>query len=252
MSSISGIGTDYYSQISSGLKIQKAADGAAELSIIEKENSQINGYNVGTRNAEDAQNLLNVADSALGGITDNLQRMRELAVQASNTAVLSNGDRQMIQDEIDQLKEGISDIANNTEFNKKKLLDGSYKDMYIASGPNGQGMGINIGDATLQALGIADFDVTGNFDIQTIDNALSTLNSTRSEIGAQSNSLDYNIAYNTMASLNLTQSVSNTQDTDIAEAASELKKQQLLQNYQLMMQKKKQEQETNKLSIFQM
>ncbi len=252
MSSISGIGTDYYSQISSGQKIQKAADGPAELGIIEQKNTQINGYDVGTRNAEDAQNLLNVADSALGDITDNLQRMRELAVQASNTAVLSDGDRQMIQDEIDQLKQGISDIANNTEFNTKKLLDGSNDNMHVASGPDGEGPEINTGDATLQALGIADFDVTGNFDIQTIDNAIGALNSTRSGIGAQSNALDYNIAYNSMASLNLTKSVSNMQDTDIAEATSEMKKQQLLQNYQLMMQKKKQEQETNKLSIFQM
>lgn len=251
MSSISGIGADPYGQIASGIKIQSAADGAAELAIIEKQNAQINGYDRGRQNVEDGKSLIDTADAAMGEIADNLQRMRELAVQASNTAVLGDEDRRMIQDEIDQLKEGISDIANNTEFNKKKLLDGSYTDMYIASGPNEQGLTLDIGSATLAALGIEDFDVTGNFDIQTIDNALSQVSSNRSTLGAQSNGMEHVLAYNSIASLNLNSAVSNKQDTDIAEAVSELKKQQVLQNYQLLMQKKKQESEANKLGIFQ-
>ena len=135
MSSISNVsGSSYYSQIASGVKLQSAADGASELAIAEKENAQINGLNMGQRNAEDGRSLLNVADGAMGGIADNLQRIRELAVQASNTAILSDEDRQMIQDEVEQLKQGISDIANNTEFNKKNLLDGSYQDGFIAPG----------------------------------------------------------------------------------------------------------------------
>lgn len=251
MSSISNIsGSSYYSQIASGVKLQSAADGASELAIAEKENAQINGLNMGQRNAEDGKSLLNVADGAMGGIADNLQRIRELAVQASNTAILSDEDRQMIQDEVEQLKQGISDIANNTEFNKKKLLDGSYGDGYIASGPNGSGMTLDIGDSTLRALGIEDFDVTGDFSIQTIDDALSKVSSNRSVIGAQSNALDYTISYNSQASINLTSAVSKLEDADIAKVASELNKQKLLQSYQLMMQKKQQEQERQKFSIF--
>ena len=251
MSSISNIsGSSYYSQIASGVKLQSAADGASELAIAEKENAQINGLNMGQRNAEDGKSLLNVADGAMGGIADNLQRIRELAVQASNTAILSGEDRQMIQDEVEQLKQGISDIANNTEFNKKKLLDGSYGDGYIASGPNGSGMTLDIGDSTLKALGIEDFDVTGDFSIQTIDDALSKVSSNRSVIGAQSNALDYTISYNSQASINLTSAVSKLEDADIAKVASELNKQKLLQSYQLMMQKKQQEQERQKFSIF--
>lgn len=251
MSSISNIsGSSYYSQIASGVKLQSAADGASELAIAEKENAQINGLNMGQRNAEDGKSLLNVADGAMGGIADNLQRIRELAVQASNTAILSDEDRQMIQDEVEQLKQGISDIANNTEFNKKKLLDGSYGDGYIASGPNGSGMTLDIGDSTLKALGIEDFDVTGDFSIQTIDDALSKVSSNRSVIGAQSNALDYTISYNSQASINLTSAVSKLEDADIAKVASELNKQKLLQSYQLMMQKKQQEQERQKFSIF--
>ncbi len=251
MSSISNVsGSSYYSQIASGVKLQSAADGASELAIAEKENAQINGLNMGQRNAEDGRSLLNVADGAMGGIADNLQRIRELAVQASNTAILSDEDRQMIQDEVEQLKQGISDIANNTEFNKKNLLDGSYQDGFIASGPNGSGMMLNIGDSTLKALGIEDFDVTGDFSIQTIDDALSKVSSNRSVIGAQSNALDYTISYNSQASINLTSAVSRLEDADIAKVASELNKQKLLQSYQLIMQKKQQEQERQRFSIF--
>ncbi len=239
MSSISNVsGSSYYSQIASGVKLQSAADGASELAIAEKENAQINGLNMGERNAEDGRSLLNVADGAMGGIADNLQRIRELAVQASNTAILSDEDRQMIQDEVEQLKQGISDIANNTEFNKKNLLDGSYQDGFIASGPNGSGMMLNIGDSTLKALGIEDFDVTGDFSIQTIDDALSKVSSNRSVIGAQSNALDHTISYNSQASINHTSAVSRLEDADIAKVASELNKQKLLQSYQLLMQKK--------------
>lgn len=250
VSGIAGSGADrIYSQIASGTKLQSAADGAAEMAIATKENAQINGLNMGERNAQDGKSLLNVADGAMDNIADQLQRMRELAVQASNTAVLTKEDRQMIQDEIDQLKQGISDIANNTEFNRKKLLDGSYNG-YIASGPNGTGMTLDIGDATLQALGIDDFDVTGDFSVSTIDDALSKVSSNRSQIGAQSNSMDYMISYNSNASINLTSATSRLEDADIAKLASELDKEKLLQSYRIIMQKKQQEQERQRFSIF--
>lgn len=251
MSSISGIGTDnYYGQIASGSKLQSAADGAAEMSIVQGEIGQINGYDMGTRNAEDAKSVLDVADGAYNSITESLQRMRELAVQASNSAVLSDGDRQAIQDEIDQLKQGIADIANNTEFNTKKLLDGSNSDMYVQSGANaGQGQTIDTGNATLEALGIADFDVTGDFDIQTIDDALSKVSSNRSSIGAQSNSLDYTIGYNTQTSYNLTKTVSQMQDTDIAKAVSDMNKKQLLDTVNFIMQRRRQEEERQRVNL---
>lgn len=250
MNHISGIGSDYYSQIASGIKLGSAADGASELAISEKENAQIRGLSMGKRNAEDGKSLLNVADGAMGNIADNLSRIRELAVQASNTAILSDDDRRMVQDEIDQLKQGISDIANNTEFNKKKLMDGSYSDGYITTGPNGSGLTLDIGSATLQALGIEDFDVTRDFSVDTIDQALAKVSSNRSTIGAQSNSIDYSISYNSQAIIDLNSAASRLEDTDIAEAATELDKQKLLQTYQLLMQKKQQEQERQKFSLF--
>lgn len=251
MSSISGIsGSNYYSQIASGTKLQHAADGAAEMAIVEKEHAQINGLNMGTRNAEDGKSLLNVADAAMSGIADNLQRMRELAIQASNTAVLGDDDRQMIQDEIDQLKQGISDIAANTEFNKKNLLDGSYKDGHIASNPDASGPDLNIGAATLEALGIQDFDVTGDFSVETIDNALSKVSSNRSVVGAQYNALNYITNYNTNASINLTSAASRMEDADLAKLITEKDRQNILQNYQIIMQKKQMEQEKKKYALF--
>lgn len=251
MSSISGIsGSNYYSQIASGTKLQHAADGAAELAIVEKEHAQINGLNMGTRNAEDGKSLLNVADAAMSGIADNLQRMRELAIQASNTAVLGDDDRRMIQDEIDQLKQGISDIASNTEFNKKNLLDGSYGDGHIASGPNANGPDLKIGAATLEALGIQDFDVTGDFSLDTIDNALSKVSSNRSTVGAQYNALNYITNYNTNAAINLTSAASRMEDADLAKLITEKDKQNILQTYQIIMQKKQMEQEKKKYALF--
>lgn len=254
MNNISGINStsSYYSQIASGKKIQSAADGPSESSIIQKETAQINGYNAGTRNAEDGKSVLNIADAGLSGIADSLQRMRELAVQASNTAVVSDGDRKAIQKEIDQLKKHIADTANNTEFNTKKLLDGNNSNMHIASGANGEGMDIDTGSATLEALGIKNFDVTGKFDIRTIDNALKNVNSRRANIGAQTNALDYTLNYNSQASFNLTSSRSKLEDTDIAKAITEQKKEQQLQSYRNLMQKKKMENDSRKLSMFYM
>lgn len=246
---INSSGNDYISQIASGSRLNRAADNPADTGIVEKLEAQTRGYDVGQRNAEDGRSVLNVADGALSSVTDRLQQMRELAVQASNTAVLSKGDRSAIQKQIEQLKQGISDVANSTEFNTKKLLDGSNDAMHIATGADGSGMEIDTGNATLQALGIEDFDVTKDFDISTIDNALAKVNEARGSIGAQSNSLDYTIGYNTQTSYNLTKAQSGMEDTDIAKAISEQKKQELLQTVQFMMQKKEEEEMHRKASL---
>ena len=251
MSSIGAIGSGSsyadYGKIASGKKIQSAADGAAELSIVEKEDAQVRGLNAGAKNIGSAQDMLKVADGAMEGITDYLQRIRELAVQASNTAVVTDSDRANIQMEIDQLKQGISDIASQTTFNTKPLLDGSNTEFQIATNADGASMAVSTADATLAALGIADFDVTGNFDIADIDKALETVSAARSSAGAQSNALEYAYNYNTDASLNATAAKSRLEDLDIPQAISEQKKQETLQEYALFMQKKKQEEEQNKL-----
>ena len=236
-----------YGKFASGKNIQSAADGAAELSIIEKEDAQSRGMKAGERNIGSAQDMLNIADGAMSGIADNLQRMRELAVQASNTATMTDSDRAAIQKEIDQLKQGIADIASQTNYNTKNLLDGSQDEFNIATDSNGNGMTVNTGNATLEALGIADFDVTGDFDISKLDDALSKVSSTRSSMGAQSNALSYAYNYSTNTRMNTTAAQSRLEDLDYPQAISEQKKKETLQEYMLFMQHRKQQDENTRM-----
>ncbi|MBQ3546728.1 MAG: flagellin [Lachnospiraceae bacterium] len=227
-----------YQQLASGKRINSAADDAAGLAIAEKLETQSNGYDVGRNNAATSQNMINVAEGALGSITDSLQRIRELSVQASNTAIYGDSELNAIQGEIEQLKQGISDVAKNTTFNTMNLLDGSMPDSNIATNPNGSGMKVDMPDATLESLGIKDFDVTGDFDISVIDKALEKVTSQRSELGATTNRLDSAMNFNSYASYNLTASKSNIEDLDMAKAVSEKEKSRILEQYKLMLMKK--------------
>ena len=173
-----------YGRIASGKRVQNAAHGAADLSIIQKQDQQSRGYRAGSGNIKAGQAMINIADGAMGSITDSLQRMRELALQAANTAVVTDSDRANIQKEIDQLKKGIADVAGTTNYNTKPLLDGSNQNMHIATDGNGGEKTISGADATLAALGIADFDVTGDFDLNVLDNALAKVSGSRSEMGS--------------------------------------------------------------------
>lgn len=111
-------------RLSSGLRINSAKDDAAGMAISTRMTSQINGLNQATRNASDGISLAQTAEGALGTISDNLQRMRELSVQAAN-GTLSDTDRDSVNSEITQLKSEIDRVANQTSFNGTKLLDGS-------------------------------------------------------------------------------------------------------------------------------
>jgi len=239
-----------YRQLASGKRINSAADDAAGLSIAEKLLTQKNGYNVGRRNAATSKDMVNVAEGGLSTITDSLQRIRELGVQASNTAIYGDSERNAMQQEIDQLKGSISDAAKNTRFNTMNLLDGSMGSSHVASSPDGSGMDINMPDATLEALGIADFDVTGDFDLSVIDDALDKVSSARGDMGATYNRLDHTMNFNSYASINTTASRSRIEDLDIGKAVSDMKKNSLLQEYRLMMQKKQEEENGRVLRLF--
>lgn len=214
-----------------------AAKNAAGLSISEKTKSQIAGTNVGIRNAQSGQDMLKVADGALTGISDMLTRMRELALQASNSALYTGEDRMHFQQEIDQLKQGISDAAKNTEFNTKRLLDGSMADANLATNPDGSGMKIQFENTALESFGIADFDVTKDFDLKTIDQALEKVETSRSKLGAQYNALDAVTAYGSNSSLNLTEANARLEDLDVGRYVSDRNKAQLLDLYKMYAQK---------------
>lgn len=187
--------------------------------------------------------MLNVSDAVLRSITDYLQRIRELAVQAANTATVSDSDRANMQKEVEQLKQGITDAAKNTSFNTKPLLDGSNAVFNIATDSNGNSVTVNGANITLDALGIADFDLTGNFSIDDIDKAIDNVISQRSDTSAKSNALEYACNYNTSVALNSTAAKSRLDDLDFADAVSEKKKQETLHEYALFAQKKKAEEE---------
>ena len=228
-------GNDIYSQLSSGKRINKAADDAAGLAIGQKIHREENGLTVGAQNAKEGMGYLNVADGALDGITDYLQRMRELGLKAMN-GLYSDSDREMFQTEIDQLKEGIQSMAKGTTLNEQTLLDGSMADMHLATNPDGGGLDIQMADTTLESLGIADFDVTsGNFDLSAIDKALDMVASARSDMGAATNRLEHTYNYNMNASEQLTAARSRIEDLDMPMAISEQKKQDLLAQYRNLM-----------------
>lgn len=244
MSGIERVGGNAdYGWIASGKRINSAADDASGLSIAEKLKAESNGLTAGAQNAEAGKNALNVADGAMEGITDYLQRIKELSVKASN-GLNSAADLQAIQKEIDQNLMGIQDIAKNTEYNTMKLLDGSMADMDLATKPDGSGQKIQMTNATLEALGIDGYNVTGSFDMSRIDDALKKVSESRSTIGAGVNSLEHAYSYNQNAALQQTASQSRIEDLDMPKAISELKKNEVLGDYQNLMLKKKMEDES--------
>lgn len=251
MSSIGrvGAGADY-GQIASGKRINSAADDAAGLAIAEKLESQSNGLKTGAQNAEAGKNTLNIADGAMGGITDYLQRIKELSVKASN-GLNSSADLKAIQMEIDQNLAGIQDIAKGTEYNTMKLLDGSKADMELATNPDGSGMKIQMANSTLEALGIDGYNVTGKFDMSKIDNALKMVSESRSTIGASINGLEYASSYGQNAALQQTSAQSRLEDLDIPKAVTEMKKNKVLEEYKNVMMKKKMEEESLVTKILQ-
>ncbi|MBA0361159.1 flagellin [Stenotrophomonas maltophilia] len=158
-------------RLSSGLRINSAKDDAAGLAISERFSTQIRGLDVAIRNANDGISLAQVAEGSLSEVGNNLQRIRELAVQASN-ATNSSSDRKALQAEVTQLVSEIDRVAKQSDFNGTKLLDGSFTSQLFQVGANaGQAIAINsVVDAKADALGNSKFaaPVTSTADIATI------------------------------------------------------------------------------------
>lgn len=240
-----------YSHISSGKRINSAADDAAGLAIGKKMEREERGLLAGAENGKDGIGVLNVADGAIDGIMANLQRMRELSLRSMN-GLNSDSDRETYQAEIDQLKQGIQSIAKNTSFNERTLLDGSMADMHLAINPNGGGLEIGMENSTLEALGIADYDVTsGSFSLNTLDQAMKMVSSQRSSLGASTNRLEHAYNYNLSAHEEQLGARSRIEDLDMPKAISEKKKEELLSQYRNLMLRKKMNQKANVLKLFQ-
>ncbi|MDR7379544.1 flagellin [Rhodoferax ferrireducens] len=164
-------------RLSSGLRVNSAKDDAAGLAISERMSTQVRGLTVGARNANDGISLAQTAEGALGKVGDMLQRMRELAVQASN-ATNSKADRAALQAEVSQLTDEVDRIAKQTSFNGKKILDGSFAGAVFQVGAN-SGDVASLGALTNStAKGLADISYAFDQSSSNVDaSAVSTLTS---------------------------------------------------------------------------
>jgi flagellin len=225
-------------KLSSGLRIGRAADDAAGLSISEKMRGQISGLNQASRNAQDGISLLQTAEGALQETHTILQRMRELAVQSASDTV-TNEDRAEIQKEINALRVEIDRISTDTEFNTQKLLNGGYSGKIIHIGANtDQSLTVTIGNMNAQSLamngGTAELGIKidtqsdANTAITTINTAINTVSGERSKLGAIQNRLEHTIANLSTSAENLTAAESRIRDVDITVEMMNFTKYQIL------------------------
>jgi flagellin len=220
-------------KLSSGYRINRAADDAAGLSISEKMRSQIRGLNRASDNAQDGISLVQTAEGAMEQQHAILQRARELVVQASNTATLDadSGDYQKIQDELDQLKDEFNSINSTTEYNKKTLLDGNFTDQYLQVGANSaQGINISITSSNWDGVTLVTTgsDANSGF-LDDIDDKITAVSTTRSNLGAIQNRLEYRVKVDDNTAENLQSAESLLRDTDMAEEMTRYSKESILQ-----------------------
>lgn len=225
-------------KLSSGLRINTAADDAAGLSISEGLKSQVNGYGVGARNAQDGINVIQTADGALGEVTSILQRMRDLAVQGANDSN-NAASRASIQKEANALGSELSRISESTNFNGINLLQGGatagpaiLNFQVGAAGDSASQVGVNMlslksavaSVVTLTGGTIATtadkFDVSTSTAAQTtigsIDTAIQAVSAGRSDLGASQNRLTHAMNIANVSAQNLAAAQSHIADTDMA------------------------------------
>ena len=233
-----GIVTDSMSKstekLSSGYRINRAADDAAGLSISEKLRSQIRGLDKAASNSQDGISLIQVAEGALNETHSILQRMNELATQAANDTNTST-DRKAIQQELTQLTSELDRIYSTTQFNTMNLLDGKFTGKSLQVGSlSGQVIGISIASMKASALGIkaADVKVSTNAvagqSMSIIQKAIDTVSSERSKLGALQNRLEHTINNLDTTSENTSAAESRIRDTDMATEMVEYSKNNIL------------------------
>ena len=215
-------------KLSSGLKINRAGDDAAGLAISEKMRGQIRGLDMATKNAQDGISLIQTAEGALTETHSILQRMRELTVQAGNLGTQEDDDLGAIKDEMDALIAEIDGVADRTQFNGKDLITGDFaegeSDLVFQIGANEkQQLVVNVNDMHAEALGVEGIDVStftegSHFDdaVALIDEAITTVSSQRSALGAVQNRLEHTINNLGASSENLTAAESRIRDVDMA------------------------------------
>lgn len=227
-------------KLSSGYRINRAADDAAGLAISEKMRAQVRGLNRASDNAQDGISLIQTAEGAMDQQHAILQRARELVVQAGNTGVLDDGrtsgsgddDFQKIQDELNELQKEFTRINEQTEFNKKKLLDGTYTDQYLQVGANDdQGISVTINktDWTAPTVTGGAAGSGSNLLKDNIDEAIKSVTTERSKLGAIQNRLEYTVKVDDNTAENMQAAESRIRDTDMADEMTRFSKESILQ-----------------------
>lgn len=220
-------------RLSSGLRINRAADDAAGLAIAEAFRSIVRGSNVAQRNAQDGISLVQTAEGALSGTTNILQRIRELAVQAAN-GTQSDTNRAAINTEVQQLLEQIDKIATNTEFNGIYVLSATQSVILQVGAFSGQVLAITVTGAKTNDLSINSVNVSTMAGavsaLSLVDNALKSVNSLRATLGAYQNRLEFTINTLAIQEENSASSESAIRDADIAQETIRFTRNQILVN----------------------
>jgi flagellin len=234
-------------KLSSGLRINRAADDAAGLSISQSLQSQIGGLQVAARNAQDGVNVVQMADGALTESATILQRMRDLAVQASNGGAADPNAQNAANTEFQQLNAELDRIVNTTKFGTQALLDGNYSGAFQVDSGTGASSTITV-DTTSATGALAGLTITGldsaglltgaadllttdnaSLAIDTLDTAIQDLSAVRGTLGSYQNRFEHTINNLHVAVENLSASKSAITDTDMAEEMAQFTKAQILQ-----------------------
>jgi len=218
-------------KLSSGLRINKAGDDAAGLAISEKMRGQIRGLNQASRNASDGISMIQTAEGALNETHDILQRMRELAVQASNDTNVTD-DRNAIGSELTQLSSELTRIASQTEFNTQKLLNGNLTVNLHVGANSGQTVKLNItavfNSGVITAAVQVDSQSNAEAAIGNINKAITTVSTQRANLGALQNRLEHTIKNVDTSSENLQAAESRVRDVDMAKEMMNFSKNNIL------------------------
>ena len=214
-------------RLSSGYRINRAADDAAGLAISERLRAQVKGIGQAQRNAQDAVSVVQTAEGALNEVHSMLQRTRELAVQYQNGS-LSEADKTSIQSEVNQLASEVEQIGEDTEFNGIKLLNEATTITFQVGANDGEVISvstISLGEAVKPAA----FEFGSEEDLKQIDEAIESVSAQRAEFGAVQNRLEHTMNNLAVYQENLSASESRIRDVDMASEMVEFTKLQILQ-----------------------
>ncbi len=214
-------------RLSSGYRINRAADDAAGLAISERLRAQVHGISQAQRNAQDAVSLVQTSEGSLNEVHSMLQRVRELAVQYKNGS-LSTEDRESIQSEVNQLASEVERIGTSTEFNGIKLLNEEATVTFQVGANDGEV--ITVSTISLgEAVGAEAFELGAETDIEEIDTAIGAVSTQRAQFGAVQNRLEHTLNNLAVYQENLTASESRIRNVDMAAEMVEFTKLQILQ-----------------------